>query len=160
MTLPADINTLALDDAEPNAALLTPDVRSGATFAFGGAGQNDMNAPRCLVIWHYRAKAPADFVDAVGRYERSGDLSNIPTGLSYLGTYAVSVSSASPDFEFRTLWGLADLTHLQTLNNYVHHSNSQTFKDMLARIELRPLMRTEIMGLAAEAAPMTASHPA
>ena len=111
----------------PSAKPLTPDVRSGATFPFVGSGDasDDALAPY-LVIWVYSVPVHCreQFVEAVHDFEDDlGDPPSITDGLGYRGTYSVSVSSAAPEFEFRTLWSLSALKNLQEAQRCDRRSN-------------------------------------
>jgi hypothetical protein len=143
---------LAARDSAPTAAVLVPEVRSGASFTFSASGAADAKRPAFLVVWIFTVK-PDDrgtFKQHEAAYVASGTLPDAAgsgvTGVVYRGTYAVTVSGASPDFEYRTYWGLSDLSKLQDLNNYLNGAG-QALLDMLKLISSRPPMRCEIMGL-------------
>lgn len=148
------IADLAGIDHAPRASVLVPDVRSGSTFTYTGAGLMTDDIPLFLVVWFYTV-AIGDrvaFANSVKAFEGLPlDLSEVPDGIKYRGTYSVSISSASPDFEYRTYWGLTDLAKLQALNDYVRDA-PPAFKDVLKLISLTPVMRTEIMGRTRNAA--------
>jgi hypothetical protein len=137
--------------ADPPAATpLTPDVRSGASFPFRGKGNADDALAPYVVIWAFSVAVASrqTFADAVISFERDlGDPPTIAHGLTYRGTYSVSVSSVAPDFEYRTIWGLASLENVQTLNDAIADQGNAKLQAMLKLIELRPPMRAEIMGL-------------
>ncbi|MCL4767306.1 MAG: hypothetical protein KJZ80_13830 [Hyphomicrobiaceae bacterium] len=139
----------------PAVAVLTPDVRSGATFGYSPQGDVGDPMPPFLVVWFYTVE-PAErteFAGLVARFE--GNPNNLPnpsTGVRYFGTFAVSVSSAAPDFEYRTVWGLNDLGKLKELNDLVSQPRPD-LKSLMALIAPRPAMRTEIIGRARFAAP-------
>src|SRR5262249_24704324 len=109
-----------------------------------------------FVVWFYTV-APAsraDFTRAVTQFEANpGNLPNQATGLRYFGTFAVSVSSATPELEYRTIWGLNDLGKLEDLNDFVSRPNPDLLS-VLALIAPQPAMRTDIMGRARFAAPL------
>jgi len=162
----SQLSTLAqgTDLGTPSASILTPDVRSGSTFTYDGGG-GDADSPAFLLVWFYTV-APAEratFVNAVLAYEgaavfpQSG--ANPVAGVSYRGTYSVSISSAAPDFEFRTVWGLDDLGKLQELNDLLHSTSVQQLQDMLTLIAPVPAMRSEIMGLTRNSASLQGSAP-
>src|SRR5262245_57265904 len=130
MTNPKQLDDIAdLVDSEPPAATpLTPDVRSGATFPFRGKGNPlDPFAP-FLVVWIYTVKLldRKKFTDAVNTFE--GSLANAPEviadHLGYRGTYSVSISSAAPTFEYRSIWTLGSLADLEVLNDLLANSST------------------------------------
>jgi hypothetical protein len=156
MTNPKQLDDIAdLVGSEPPAATpITPDVRSGATFPFIAKGDPlDPFAP-FLVIWIYTVKPNdrKDFTDAVSTFETS--LQNPPQvtedHLGYRGTYSVSISSAAPTFEYRTIWTLGSLADLQVLNDLLANANpnplSAKLQDMIKLIDRDTPMRAEIMG--------------
>ena len=141
--------------AAPTAAVLVPDVRSGASFGYSPQGDVGGPIPPFFVVWFYTVEPAerAEFARLVARFE--GDPKNLPdpsTGLRYFGTFAVSVSSAAPDFEYRTIWGLNDIAKLKELNDFISHPNSD-LQSVMKLISPRPAIRTEIMGRAKFAAP-------
>lgn len=149
------IADLAGIDHAPRANVLVPDVRSGSTFTYTGTGLMSDDIPLFLVVWFYTVATGnrVAFASSVADYEGLPlPLSEVPTGIKYRGTYSVSVSSASPDFEYRTYWGLTDLAKLQALNDYVRDAPT-AFKEVLKYISVTPAMRTEIMGRTKDAAP-------
>jgi hypothetical protein len=133
----------------PAAAPLTPDVRSGATFPFKGSGLAVDSVPPFVVIWVYSVVDRPAFVAAVADYEGSfrDDPPTVKSGLVYRGTYSVSISSAAPEFEYRTIWSLDSLANLQTLNDVIADTANTKFQAILKCMQLRPPMRAEIMGL-------------
>jgi hypothetical protein len=137
--------------ASPAATLLTPDVRSGATFPFVASGLADNAIPPFVVIWAYTVLVSnrQAFVDAVLDFE--SDFNDPPTAvqgsLSYRGTYSISVSSLTPEFEYRTIWGLTSLSNLQALNDLIANTENRKLQTLLALVEKKPAMRAEIMGL-------------
>jgi hypothetical protein len=160
MTSKEDLNHIASligeQPSAPSVSVVTPDVRSGATFGFTPQGDVGALIPPFFVMWFYTVAPPtrADFTRAVTQFE--GNPANLPsqaTGLRYFGTFAVSVSSASPDFEYRTIWGLNDLGKLKDLNDFVSNPN-QDLQSVLTLIAPQPAMRTDIMGRARFAAPL------
>ncbi len=149
------IADLAGIDHAPRANVLVPDVRSGSTFTYTGAGLLTDDIPLFLVVWFYTVAIGDRVAFATSVADFEGIAAALPaptTGIKYRGTYSVSVSSASPDFEYRTYWGLTDLAKLQALNDYVHNAPTP-FKEVLKRISVTPAMRTEIMGRTKDAAP-------
>jgi len=140
----------------PSVSMVTPDVRSGATFGFSPQGDVGAPIPPFFVVWFYTV-APAsraDFTRAVAKFE--GNPGNLPiqtSGLRYFGTFAVSVSSATPELEYRTIWGLNDLSKLKDLNDFISSPNAD-LKSVLTLIAPQPAMRTDIMGRARFAAPL------
>jgi hypothetical protein len=141
------MDRLAQGDVAPTASVLTPEVRSGSSFTFdpqaNPAGAGD---PAWRVVWAYRVAADkhADFRTKVTNF--SGNPVGLPTGVSYGGTYAVTISGIAPDYEYRTYWGLTDLSKLQALNDFLH-SAGPTVRAVLDMILPDPVMRSEIMGL-------------
>jgi hypothetical protein len=142
----------------PSASLVTPDVRSGATFPFRGADNADDPIPGYLVTWIYTvpvgsrqdfAKAVRDYEDEFGDEIPSANDSQLEPGdLAYRGTFAVSVSSGAPEFEYRTFWGLHTLAHLQTLNDVMADTSRTKLQAILKLIDRDRPMRAEIMGRA------------
>lgn len=132
---------LATQDKMPAASLLTPEVRSGSSFTYG-AVQGSATMPPVLLVWFYTVEDIVAFVAAVQNAEPSVAP---PPGVEYRGTYSVSISSAAPDLEFRTYWGLDDLSKLQALNEFLANPGS-AFGDVLGKISRRTVMRSEIMG--------------
>jgi hypothetical protein len=141
----ARIAQLAAADSAPNARALDPEVRSGSSFTFGNAGNGAATWPRFQVVWFYTVNPVDrdDFKTAVGAYETGGTLAS--GGVTYLGTYSVSISGAAPDFEYRTVWGLDSIGALQNLNDTLHAATGalRAWMDLIAQV---PAMRTEIMG--------------
>lgn len=153
------ITDLAADEA-PRASILVPEVRSGGTFSYSGQGVKEDRLQAFLVVWFYTVEPNCrdDFARKVLAFETSTDSVGsvgTATGVVYRGTYSVSISSAAPDLEYRTVWGLTELSKLQELNDYLRNPNAQ-FKDMLKLISPRPAMRSEIMGLTKTSATFTA----
>jgi hypothetical protein len=133
----------------PAAALLTPDVRSGATFPFSASGNADDGLPPFLVIWSYTVpKADRQtFANAVKDFEQGfGNPPSVVPGLAYRGTYSVSVSATAPDLEYRTIWSLSSLQNLQTLNDLTADTSKAKLQAMLKLIEQQPAMRADIVG--------------
>jgi hypothetical protein len=156
MTNPKQLDDIAdLVDGEPPAATpLTPDVRSGATFPFLQTGSSDDPYAPFLVIWIYTVKLNdrREFADAVANFEDS-----LPTPpifkanhLGYRGTYSVSISSASPTFEYRSIWTLGSLADLQVLNDELANTGSDPLsmklQAMLKLIDRDTPMRAEVVG--------------
>lgn len=139
---------LAAGAGMPRADAVKPEVRSGSTFSFStGAG----DPKTFLVTWFYRVQDPLKFLDAVSNFEANGPMPDATTspGLTYLGTYSVTISGAVPDFEYRTMWGLTDLGKIQSLNAYLQLASRAThenLKALLGFISSNPVMRSEIMG--------------
>ena len=135
----------------PTATPLSPDVRSGATFPFKGRGNAADGISPYLVIWVYSVSIDCrrQFADAVVDYEDTfkEDPAIVRPGLVYRGTFSVSISSAAPDYEYRTIWSLDSLKNLETLNEAIADSANGKLQAMLKLIELKPPMRAEIMGL-------------
>lgn len=136
----------ALDDRGPDAALLTPEVRSGASFVFTGTGSNDI--PAFVVAWVYAVDPDQHgaFVQKVDSFENTVAP---PQGVFYKGTYSVTVSSAAPDYAYRTFWGLETLARIEALNNYLATA-PQALKEVMDLV--KPGMRMEIMGRTKNAA--------
>jgi len=135
----------------PKATPLTPDVRSGATFPFLATGNSDDAFAPFQVIWIYKVVNRNDFTDAVKNFEDSlGNPPSVVRGhLTYRGTYSVSVSSAAPEFEYRSIWSLGSLADLQVLNDQLANAGSTGNPKLQALIKLidrNTPMRTEIMG--------------
>jgi hypothetical protein len=162
------IADLAGSQSAPLASVLVPDVRSGSTFSYKNEGSLDDDIPPFIVVWFYTVEPTqrAAFAAAVSAFEATpAALPNPPTGLKYRGTYSVSVSSAAPKFEYRTIWALSDLSKLKTLNDYIHAAAPTPaagpapaaavapLRAVLKLISLKPAMRTEIMGLTMMAVP-------
>ena len=144
-----------LVDSEPPAATpLTPDVRSGATFPFLQTGSSDDPFAPFMVIWIYTVKVNdrRDFADAVANFEDSFITPPIfeANHLGYRGTYSVSISSAAPTFEYRTIWTLGSLADLQVLNDHLANASSDPqnvkLQAMLNLIDRETPMRAEIVG--------------
>ena len=100
--------------------------------------------PAILVVWFYTVNDVATFMTAVQGL--GAGVATGKAGVTYRGTYSVSISSAAPDLEFRTYWGLADLGKLQGLNDFLAAPGT-LFLDVLKEISSKPVMRSEIMGL-------------
>jgi hypothetical protein len=141
----ARIALLAAADSAPSARALDPEVRSGASFTFGNAGNGAATWPRFQVVWFYTVKPEnrENFKTTVGAYETGGALAS--GGVTYLGTYSVSISGAAPDLEYRTVWGLDTIGALQNLNDTLHAATGllRAWLDLIAQV---PAMRSEIMG--------------
>ena len=154
------IASLLDGNSVPQANELRPDVRSGTTFTYSNFGRVEDTITPVMVVWIYTID-PDDrvkFAAAVKLYEDdSANLPKLENGVSYRGTYSVSVSSASPDFEFRTFWGLGKLGNIGDLNEYLQNA-SDRLKDVLKFIPARPVLRSEIMGRTRATSPMTGSH--
>jgi hypothetical protein len=134
----------------PEASILTPDVRSGATFPFDARGWAVDGIAPFTVIWVYTVKVEnrRDFAKAVDDFEDGlPDPASIKPDLVYRGTYSVSVSSAAPEFEYRTIWTLSKLANLDALNAAIGDAGNTKLQAIIKLIELRPPMRVEIMGL-------------
>lgn len=147
----ARLASLAAAGTAPLARALDPEVRSGASFTFDNAAPGAVAWPRFKVVWFFTV-APANrdqFALNVAALEAAA----IPTppGVSYLGTYSVSVSSASPDYEYRMVWGLASLGDIQALNTFLHAA-PVGMSACLSLIAQQPVMRTEIIGRTAGSA--------
>ena len=106
------------DNSPPLVSELAPDVRSGTTFTYDGIGNVADPIQFVLVVWIYTVcpEMRKQFATKVSQFE--SDPQQIPggasvpqsiAGIDYRGTYSVSVSSASPDYEYRTYWGLEHL---------------------------------------------------
>ena len=151
------IADLATSDADPQASILTPEVRSGSSFTYAGAGTDVV--PAFLVVWFYTIppEKRVDFASRVEAYETSGVLPPPASGIFYRGTYSVSISAVSPDLEYRTVWGLADLARIQNLNDLLRNPQPQ-LKDILDLIPVLPAMRSEIMGRTKNSAPVTSRN--
>src|SRR5262245_6202062 len=112
---------LAGGDGRPQATILTPEVRSGASFTYSGEGDNLAHA--ILLVWFYTVSSMerALFAAKVHAYETSG---TVPVGpnVFYRGTYSVTISGAAPVLEYRTIWGLKDLSKLQELNDKLRNA--------------------------------------
>lgn len=147
------IADLVASDGAPQASILTPDVRSGSSFAYTGTGTDLV--PAFLVVWFYTVKVDKrnDFALKVAAYENSGVLPQPSSGIFYRGTYSVSISAVSPDLEYRTVWGLTDLAKIQGLNDLLGNPPPQ-LKDVLDLISVVPAMRSEIMGRTKNSAPL------
>lgn len=138
------ITDLAAGDGPPQASILKPDVRSGSSFSYAGDGSDAV--PAFLLVWFFTV-APvnrADFARNVNAYETAG-AQPLPAGISYRGTYAVSISGVAPDFEYRTFWGLTDLAKLQALNDHLRNPPAP-LKGVIDLISVLPAMRSEVMG--------------
>lgn len=148
------IEILPTDVDGPQAGILTPEVRSGSSFAFAGAGTATI--PAFLVVWVYTVEETKrkTFVSKVRAFEASG--MGLPAGVTYHGTYSVSISGVAPDFEFRTLWGLDDLAKVKDLNDHIRAAPA-ALQDVLKQIAVVPAMRSEIMGLTKNSAPISGS---
>lgn len=143
----------------PVANVLTPDVRSGSTFSFASDENAESTKAPVLVVWAFSLKAKdADgfnaFKNDVADYEDNGPVPN-DANLQYRGTYAVSVSSISPDFEYRMVWALKDLSHIKTLNDVIHNAAGTGLDSILDHIDKAKPMRTEIIGVVGQ---QTFSH--
>lgn len=141
----ARIANLASADHAPHARPLEPDVRSGVSFTFGAINPGGATWPNFQVVWFYTVK-PADrtaFTAAVGAYETGGTLA--ANGVTYLGTYSVTISAAAPDLEYRTVWGLNSIGALQALNDALHGAVAplRTWMNLISQD--KP-MRSEMMG--------------
>lgn len=152
------IASLAGDNSAPQIRELRPDVRSGTTFTYAGSGNVSDTIQFVLVVWVYTVE-PEDrpsFALKVSAFE--GDPQQLPTGIGvdYRGTYSVSVSSASPDFEYRTFWGLEDLSKIKNLNDYLAQAPAK-LGAVLKLISKKPALRSEIMGLTRNSAPLVGS---
>jgi hypothetical protein len=133
----------------PMARPLTPDVRSGATFPFVSRGNSDDPFAPFVVIWVYKVVNRNAFAGAVRDFEDSiaNPPSIVPGQLAYRGTYSVSVSSAAPEFEYRSIWCLGALADLQVLNEHLADSvGNPKLHAMIKLIDRDKPMRTEIMG--------------
>lgn len=134
-------------DPAPDARALDPEVRSGASFTFGSMNGGNAVWPNFQVVWFYTVH-PEDrdqFVQLVGDYESSGTLAE--DGVTYLGTYSVTMSGAAPDFEYRTIWGLNSIGALQHLNDALHEAAEDgDLRAWLSLISQEPPMRSEMMG--------------
>lgn len=139
------IARLAAADHAPNARALEPDVRSGVSFTFGAINPGGAVWPNFQVVWFYTVAQAnkAAFANAVGAYETGGTLA--ANGVTYLGTYSVTVSAAAPDFEYRTVWGLNSIAALQDLNNALHTA-AGPLRAWMNLIAQDPPMRSEMMG--------------
>lgn len=148
----AAIATLGPQDHAPRAGILQPEVRSGASFTFSAAAGTDPKP--FLLVWFYTVdeSKQKDFASKVTNFE--DNLNPPPAGVSYLGTYSVSISGAAPDFEYRTVWGLSKLGDIDALNGHLGNPNQQ-MKDFLNAIARKPTMRSEIMGLTRLSKPAT-----
>ena len=151
----ARLAQLAATDTAPDARALDPEVRSGASFTFGNAALPPGAWPRFEVVWFFTV-APANrdqFALNIAALEAAA----IPTppGVNYFGTYSVAVSSAAPDYEYRMIWALADLTGIQALNNLLNAApvGLRACLDLIAQT---PVMRTEILGRTAGSAKLVA----
>lgn len=136
----------ALGDQGPDAALLTPEVRSGASFVFGGAGSAEI--PAFVVVWVFSVD-PNDHSRLAQKVSSFENAAAPPQGVIYRGTYSVTVSSAAPDYAYRTYWGLETLARIQDLNDYLANP-PQALKEVMALV--KPGMRMEIMGRTKNAA--------
>lgn len=129
----------------PSAQALAPEVRSGASFTFGAFNPGGATWPNFQVVWFYTVKREdrAAFATAVGAYETGATLA--ANGVTYLGTYSVTVSGAAPDFEYRTVWGLNSIAALEKLNDALHGATGplRVWLDLIAQT---PPMRSEMMG--------------
>jgi hypothetical protein len=146
------------DDGPPRVGELAPDVRSGTTFTYTGSGNVADNIQFVLIVWIYTIDPgkQAEFALKVNQFE--SDPQQLPSGsgvagVDYRGTYSVSVSSASPDFEYRTFWGLEDLGKIKDLNDYLRQPLGK-LQAVLGLIAKRPPLRAEIMGLTRNSAPI------
>jgi len=151
----SQITDLAGIQNAPRANVLVPDVRSGSTFSYKDEGSLEHDIPPFLVVWFYTVEPDyrALFADNVNAFEAEFDALPDPAGgLKYRGTYSVSISSASPELEYRTIWALGDLSHLKTLNDYIRTPNAP-LSDVLKLISAKPVMRSEIIGLTKSAVP-------
>ena len=103
------IADLAAGDGAPQASMLTPDVRSGSSFTY--EGDWDRVVPAFLVVWFYTVKPDkrVDFADKVKAYETS-ESAPVPEW-HFLSRHLLGehISTASPEFEYRTVWGLRTL---------------------------------------------------
>lgn len=136
----------------PQAKVLVPEVRSGVSFTFDTAAPpGNATWPRFKVVWFFTVK-PANR-DAFALKVAALESSQAPSdqGVSYLGTYSVTVSSAAPDFEYRMVWGLSDIGALQALNDLLHGA-PVALRDCLDLISQDVAIRAEIMGRTAFAA--------
>ena len=70
----------------------------------------------------------------------------------------MSVSGAAPKFEYRTVWGLAELGNIQQLNDHLH-SPPGPLQAVIELIAPRPVMRSEIMGRTKNSAVLTRPAP-
>jgi hypothetical protein len=156
---------LAAADAAPAANILTPEVRSGSSFSFSAAGSQNTDQPAFVVAWIYTVKEDdiAAFHAAVRAYETANQGPAVASGVSYRGSYAATISAIAPDFEYRTYWGLNELSELQKLNEYLHDPNNRANRPllvaMLKLIARKPPMRAEILGLVRNAEPIGHSAP-
>ena len=66
-------------------------------------------------------------------------------GVTYLGTYSVTMSGAAPDFEYRTVWGLDSIAALQRLNDDLHVAAGRCGYGWTSISQDQP-MRSEMMG--------------
>lgn len=151
------ITDLVADDVAPRTSVLVPEVRSGGTFSYAGKGETEDRRQAFLIVWFYTVEPNnrLDFARKIAAFEGTMDsLGSVgtatdgrtPSSVVYRGTYSVSISSAAPDLEYRTLWGLTELSKLQELNDYLRNPGTP-FKEVLKLISPRPIMRSEIMGL-------------
>lgn len=151
----SQIASLLGDNSAPQVGELAPDVRSGTTFTYSGSGGVSDSIQFVLVVWIYTVE-PDDrpnFALKVEAFE--GDPQQLPTGIGvdYRGTYSVSISSASPNFEYRTFWGLEDLGKIKDLNDYLRQA-PPNLKSVLRLISKKRALRSEIMGLTRNSAPL------
>jgi hypothetical protein len=141
----ARIAGLGATDGGPDARLLDPEVRSGSSFTFNPQAPGAVSWPRFQVVWFFTVQ-PADRANFALMVEAlEGAAAPQAAGVNYRGTYSVSVSSAAPDFEYRMVWGLDTLAHLQGLNDLLHNAPIG-LRACLKLISPVPAMRTEIMG--------------
>ena len=154
----AELSRIALLGAAdaPNAHTLDPEVRSGASFTFDPAAPGAAAWPRFKVVWFFTVDPVnrMNFEAGVAAYESSASLA--ASGVTYLGTYSVTISGAAPDFEYRTIWGLDSIAALQNLNDSLHAATG-LLRVWLNLIAQRPAMRSEIMGRATKSAAVAGS---
>lgn len=151
----ARIAGLAATDGPPHARPLNPEVRSGASFTFDPVAPGATAWPRFQVVWFFTV-APvnrANFALKVAALE--GAAAPGAAGVTYRGTYSVTVSSAAPEFEYRMVWGLDSVARLDDLNTLLHNA-PVLLRDCLDLISQVPAMRTEIMGRTVSSAMLTA----
>lgn len=139
------IALLAAADGAPDALMLNPEVRSGASFSFDPGAVGNAAWPRFKVVWFFTV-APLDranFGTQISAYESGATM--VAGGVTYMGTYGVTISGAAPDLEYRTVWGLDSLAALQNLNDQLYAATG-LLRAWLHLIAPIPAMRSEIMG--------------
>lgn len=158
----ARIAALTSSAAAPDAALLTPEVRSGSSFVYApNRGGAPAAIPFFMLVWSYRVPQMerTPFAQKISTFE-----SNLPQGLvlpnttkvTYRGTYSVTISAVLPEYEYRTYWGLEGLAALEELNNAIQQSIAAggALKDWIQLVDATTVMRSELMGLTAASGPM------